>query len=1143
VALVLCALAGRPALGQDEVRNFRKPILVVETEGHHAPVRSLVWRSPFSLVSAGQDKVAKVWDFRDGPRLLRTIRPMIWRGPVGVIYALALAGRPGVPGESMLAVAGFGVESRRGDITVYRISNQPGAPTGDVLARLMPPATDQALGHRDSVLALAFDPSGRTLASAGNDRTVVLWDATRTVNLNGTTSFRPLRALTGHTGPIRGLAFLPPDGSRLVTISEDGTARLWDVARGVELDRLAGNPQRPVIINALAVSPDGQTIVIGRENGDLFRLDARSLSRIAPARLPTVAGQGSVEALAYHPDGRRLAVSLKSDRRDTLDPMTLTSDLEIRTMPAGAVTFRRRVPGLVQACAFSPDGTRLAYSGGMDQAVDVQELANLAGAPLELKGQGSTLFDLGFGPGDQVIGFTREFDPARPPQVYEGFDLARRRTTTVSRDALRRALRTFEGWTLAGSINQYRLDAVGPNGQRWRFDLDPLKEGLWWSSTFIPPGPGHPRATVAVGCTAGVAVFDLQTGRRTRFYAGHSGPVVSLVPSRDGHWLASSSVDQTLMLYPLAGCDTRPPLGATFRREADGGTTVAQVAPRSFAAAMGLLAGDRIVESFASTRTSAASGLPTSRTQTFKTAQEIAEFTTRVADEFEPNDAIGVRVQRTVLAPLVGRVGYIAALPSTKRDNPAMTLMQDVGREWVLWTPQGYYDTSIEGDSRLLGWHLNPPYDQTRPTDFVPVGTFARTMYRPEVLDRLWTTRSLDQARATLPAGTVAPEQEAAGEQPPRIAFAPVGPDVVPDAGQVWVSRVANPTIRLQIASQGGSRIAARNVVFNERVLRPSQRIEPAAAYQEDLRVDLPPNQRVRLVVTAANEQDRPRTEAIDLEYRVAQPPPPAPAQTRPRLFVLALGVDGFPSEALPPVPFGERDGEALAGFLANHLVASDGLRPDAGLPSGPTVLSGKQAAARSVREALDQLAARLNAKELRPGDVVAVAVVSHALRLANGDPPVIAAADASLGNPTDTTIPAQDLAELLGQVADYGCRPVLFLDTVHPGTLPPKLSNDIKAWVRDLRQNRRVTTFVAAKEGAAGVSARDRHGFFTLAVLNAFQAAGATSARTQRTAALSLDQFRKAVVQGVLNLSNRQQEAGCYIPRGVQPWTPFAVP
>ena len=142
-------------------------------------------------------------------------------------------------------------------------------------------------------------------------------------------------------------------------------------------------------------------------------------------------------------------------------------------------------------------------------------------------------------------------------------------------------------------LNQYWLKAINQDGRRWAFDLSQVTERNWWSYTMIPPGPGHPRSTVAVGTEAGVAIFDLETGLRTRVLAGPSGPVVSVVPSPDGRWLAASSLDQTIMIYPLAGCDTRPGLAPRF----EGGPTahqraVARVEPRGCAAGMGLVPGD-----------------------------------------------------------------------------------------------------------------------------------------------------------------------------------------------------------------------------------------------------------------------------------------------------------------------------------------------------------------------------------------------------------------------------------------------------------------------------------------------------------------------------------------------------------------------
>src|SRR5271157_4561145 len=166
-----------PAMAQDEVKNYKKPILTVETGGHHARVRSLLWQDTSTVLSGGEDKVVKVWDLQQGQRLARSLRPPIWRGPAGTIYAMAMT-RPDGNGQSFLAVGGYGVESRRGDLTIFRV---PGAelgagrsgriPTGEIVARLLSPRDNQPdqIGHRDSVFCLAFDPAGRVLASGSND--------------------------------------------------------------------------------------------------------------------------------------------------------------------------------------------------------------------------------------------------------------------------------------------------------------------------------------------------------------------------------------------------------------------------------------------------------------------------------------------------------------------------------------------------------------------------------------------------------------------------------------------------------------------------------------------------------------------------------------------------------------------------------------------------------------------------------------------------------------------------------------------------------------------------------------------------------------------------------------------------------------
>ncbi|MBI1913370.1 MAG: WD40 repeat domain-containing protein [Planctomycetes bacterium] len=117
-------------------------------------------------------------------------------------------------------------------------------------------ATRRPLFTRSSEKGLpdvAFAPDSKTLAVAGYDRTVRLFDA----------STGELRRSLQHPKEARSVAF-SPDGKTLATGSYDNAVRLWDLATGKETKVLTGATQW---VYAVSFSPDGTFLLAAAGDG------------------------------------------------------------------------------------------------------------------------------------------------------------------------------------------------------------------------------------------------------------------------------------------------------------------------------------------------------------------------------------------------------------------------------------------------------------------------------------------------------------------------------------------------------------------------------------------------------------------------------------------------------------------------------------------------------------------------------------------------------------------------------------------------------------------------------------------------------------------------------------------------------------
>lgn len=445
--------------------------------------RTQAWSLRYNKAWAGvQALMAASVAARDRARLFRQL---VWGGMLGGLIVVA-------------GLVYYAQDRERASRQQLALTEQITRERQDETAERIARMASEELRTGSEVTAMLLALSGQKHAAEGRVPAEIFGTLA-----TGLARQREIATLQGHTRTVRTASF-SPDGRRIVTASEDGSARVWTL----------GNPvpvvlQSPgMVLSASFIGRQGLRIVTAHDDGRarIWPADGRG----PPLELKLVEArdgraltrqEGRVRTAIPTHDGSRLLVT--TDEAAMI--FAVESGARLATFsalePAAGGPGAGRVPtGRVRAAAFSPDETQIITAHD-DGTARLWQAGDDKARPVILKAHEKMVLAVAYSSdGDRVL--------------------------TAGEDG------NIHIWDATDETGRLISSIYGDSGRvRW--------------ASFSPDG----KHVLAVAADDNARIFSIDGGTPPRVLSGHEGRLRAAVYSPDGARVATVSEDETVRIW------------------------------------------------------------------------------------------------------------------------------------------------------------------------------------------------------------------------------------------------------------------------------------------------------------------------------------------------------------------------------------------------------------------------------------------------------------------------------------------------------------------------------------------------------------------------------------------------------------------